>query len=153
MPATTADKVNLDYEHSAERLQEIENKSNTIKNHAKWVLSILAAIALGLASFVFRDLGELPIIHEGLDDAALFIKVFAGSWLISCSLLIGFFMPLLLLGDKFLPNNEAKGLKIRIEEGYKRLVVIDKRFRRLIRLFIASPFLSAGIATYFTYFA
>ena len=150
---TTADKADSDYEYSAERLQEIENKSNAIKNHAKWVLSLLAAIALGLASFVFRDLGELPIIYEGTDETAQFIKLFAGFLLIFHSLLILAFIPWLLWEAKISANNEAKGLRVRIEEGYKRLVVIDKRFRRLIRFFIASPFLSAGIATYFTYFA
>ena len=150
---TTADKVNLDYEYSAERLQEIENKSNAIKNHAKWVLSLLAAIALGLASFIFTDLGELPIIYKELNKPDLFIKIFAGSLFVLHSLFIITFTPLLLWGAKTSVDNEAKGLKARIEEGYKNLFVIDRRFRMLIRLFVASPFLAAVFATYFTYFA
>ncbi len=139
------------YESSPERLQEIKNDTNIISTHTKWVLSLLAAIALALASFVFTDLGELHTIYKELSKPDLLIKIFAGSLFVACFLLIMFFTPLLLLGMKPPLDNEAKSLKARIEESHRRLVAIDKRYRRLIRLFIASPFLAAGIAVYFTY--
>ena len=146
------DKANSGYECSSERLQEVKDDIKTIKTHAKWVMSLLAAIALGLASFVFTDIGELPIIYKELSKPELLIKVFAGLLFISYFLFIAFFMPLLLWRQKPHPNNEAKGLKARIEESHRRLIVIDKRLKRLIVLSVSSPFVNAILATYFTYF-
>ena len=151
MPAVK-NKVNSDYECSVERLQEIKNDINIVSTHSKWVLSLLAAIALGLASFVFTDIGELHIIYKELNKPDLLIKVFAGSLFILYSLFIIVFVPLTLLVRKTPPDNEAKGLQARIKESHKRLGEIDRLFRRLIRLFVASPFLAAIFATYFTYF-
>ncbi len=141
-----------DYEYSSERLQEVKDDIKTIKTHAKWVMSLLAAIALGLASFVFTDIGELPIIYKELSKTELLIKVFAGLLLISYSLFIAFFMPLLLWGQKLHPSNEAKGFKTRIIGSYRGLIVIDKRLKRLIVLSVSSPLVNAILATYFTYF-
>ncbi len=142
-----------DYECSAERLQEIKNDTNAIKTHAKWVLSILIAIALGLASFVFTDLGELHIIYKELNKPDLLIKVFSGLLFALYSLLMVLFIPWIFWGIKLPADNEDRGLQSRIEEGYKTLVATNKRFRMLIILLILSPLLSAVLATYFTYFA
>ena len=159
---TAEDNANSDSDQTESLIDEAKNEINTIKNHAKWQLSLLAALALGLASFVFRDLGELPIIHEELDSAALFIKLFASFWLICYSFLITIFIPWLLWGAKVPKSSKnaaiskkqkAEKLKGRLEEYTKKLYFIDKRFKALIVLSIASPFLSAGIATYFTYLA
>ena len=139
------------YESSPERLQEVKNDINIISTHTKWVLSLMAAIALALASFVFTDLGELHIIYKELSKPDLLIKAFTGLLFVFYSLSIMFFIPLLLLGMKTPPDNEAKELKFRIAESYKRLILINKRYRRLVYLFIAYPFLATGIATYFTY--
>ncbi len=142
-----------DYEYSAERLQEIKNDTNAIKTHAKWVLSILIAIALGLASFVFTDLGELHIIYKELNKPDLLIKIFSGLLFALYSLLMMLFIPWIFWGIKLPADNEDIGLQSRIEEAYKTLVATNKRFRMLIILLILSPLLSAEFAIYFTYFA
>ncbi len=159
------DKVNFDYEHSAERLQEIKTDINIIKTHAKWVLSLLAAVALALGSFVFTDLGELRIIYKSLDNADLFIKLLAGFLFILYSWFVVLSVPRLLWDAKVLGNNEDKNfivlsksqeaeiLKARVKEYAKKLVVINKRFKRLIALSVGSPFFATASAAYFTYLA
>ena len=161
----TEDKVNFDYEHATERLQEIKNDINIIKTHSKWVLSLLTAIALGLASFVFRDLGNLPIITEDINETAQFVKVFAGALFITYSLLIMVFIPWLLWSAKAISNNENKKfvilskaqeteiLKDRVEKYAKKLLAIDRLFKALIIASVLLPLVAATLATGFTYFA
>ncbi len=157
------DKVNFGYEYTESRLEEVKNDSNIIRTHAKWYLSLLAAIALGLASFVFTDLGELRIIYKELDKPDLFLKIFAGSLFISYSLLITFFIPLLLWGVKVPADDKEEGLvvlskeeetetlKNRVKKYKKRLRLIDGLFKALIISSILSLLVSAVFATYFAY--
>ena len=159
------DKVNFDYEHTVEHLQEVKNDINIIKTHTKWVLSLLAAIALGLASFVFTDLGELHIIYKELSKPDLLIKVFAGSLFILYSGFIIAFIPWILWGVKIPATHknkefvvlskaeETKILKIKAKKYNYKLFIIDKRFKRLIIASISSPLVAAAFAIYFTYFA
>ncbi len=158
------DKVNFGYEYTETRLEEVKSDINIIRTHAKWQLSFLTAIALGLASFVFTDLGELPIIYKGPDETTQFIKLFTGFLLISYSLLITFFIPLLLWGVKVSADDkeeniilskedETEILKNRVKEYKKRLRLIDGLFKALIILSIVSLLVSAVFATYFAYLA
>ena len=163
--ATAENKADFYYEHTAERLREIKNDSNIIRTHAKWALSILVAIALGLASFVFTDIGELHIIYKELSKPDLLIKVFAGALFIGYSLLIMIFIPWLLWSAKDIDNNEDKKfvilsktqeveiLKGRVEKYAKKLLAIDKLFKALLVASVVLPLVAAAIATYLTYFA
>ncbi len=159
---TAEDKANFGYEYTESRLEEVRGDINVIRTHAKWQLGFLTAIALGLASFVFTDLGELRIIYKELDKPDLFIKVFAGFLFICYALLITFFTPLLLWGMKVPADDEeenavlSKGeeteiLKSRVKKYKKRLRLIDGLFKSLMILSILSLFVAAFFATYFTY--
>ncbi len=161
--ATAEDNDNFDYEYTESRLEEVQGRINSLNANAKWQLGLLAAFALGLASFTFRDLGELPIIHESLDNATLFIKLFSGALLILYSVFILLFIPLLLWGMEADDESEDSAtlsktqkiekLKDKLKECRKELFIMKKRFKRLIISSISSPFVAAVFATCFTYFA
>ncbi len=161
MPAAE-EKANFGYEHAVYQLQKIEDIINIIRTNARWQLGFLAAFSLGLASFVFSDLGELPIIHQDLDNATLFIKFFAGALLILYSGLMIYYIPRLLRWAGKVDNKkqnfnamskaeETEIIKAKIKDYAEKLYIMDKEFKNLMGFSIISPLLAAVFATCFTY--
>ncbi len=117
--------------------EEINDAIKTIRANATWMLGILVALILGLASFISRDFGgELEI-----GSIIWFIWITAVSLcLFYIILLVAYIYPLIAPNyDGLIERSKgAKPNQESINESAERLSGLVKNFKRLIFLFVIS---------------
>ncbi len=132
---------------AAIRKQEINDAIKTIGTRATWMLGILVVIILGVASYIFSDIGvEAP--------AGSFYRLAWVTGIVLClihlALLLYYIQPLVVPNFNELFKGHQGGMfsQESLDKSAERLEKLVKNFKRLIFLFVVSvpASLSIGLA-------